>query len=755
MALQGRLEVERDRLIVQVNEARVRLTERLSIESLAEMAREWRGREQRVTRVRSMLTRRATGLDALLQEITRRQAIWSVTVHVSTADGAPSGVLDTVRQQNASLSSLAERTTRRRTEILSLLDQISRAATGVESLMAEIAQASDDARSRIFDRERSPIGSARGDTDSGWRGVSTRITAELTQDAAAVSDYFDQDSSSLPWAALVFLGSLPLTYGLRMHVRHQLAAGKDLEGTVLVFDRPIAVALLAACLSASVILSDAPSMAMYLLGLLTLMPVVRLLLPILPSTVQPALLGVGGFFLLDRVRLLVDEAVLVDRLLLLLEAAVGVGLAIALLRSPRWREILASLRYGSLARRTILTALLFLVLGLVANLAGYVAFARLIVEGILQSVVVGIVVYAIDRVATTGLLVVLSTTWARRSGMVRSAAPEIVRYGERAIRFLLAVLAIERVLSAFLLDQVVLSMLSSFLFTPLEVGTLSIALSDLLAFGLTVIASFWLSRFVRFALKEEVFSRIRFQRGIPNAISSTVAYVVLLGGFFIALSAAGIDLSRFSILAGAFGVGIGFGLQNVVNNFVSGLILIYERPVQAGDTVQIGDVLGTINRIGIRSSTIRTFEGAEVIVPNANLIAEEVVNWTLSDKERRIKIPVGVAYGSDHVRVLEVIRAALDEAPHVLAIPAPEVLFQGLGESSLDFEVRVWTAEIFYLRIQSDVLGRIYSALAQAGIEIPFPQRDLHLRSIDGDVARSLCGTPAGSSVAKTEAPES
>jgi small-conductance mechanosensitive channel len=309
-------------------------------------------------------------------------------------------------------------------------------------------------------------------------------------------------------------------------------------------------------------------------------------------------------------------------------------------------------------------------------------------------------------------------------------------------------------LRGFLIDQVVLSALSSVIFTPLEIGTLSIALSDLLVFGLTVIASLWLSRFVRFALKEEVFSRVHLQRGIPNAITSTAGYVVLLGGFFIALSAAGIDLSRFTILAGAFGVGIGFGLQNVVNNFVSGLILIYERPVQAGDIVQIGDVMGAINRIGIRSSTIRTFEGAEVIVPNANLISEEVVNWTLSDKERRLKIPVGVAYGSDHVRVIEVILAALHEVPHVLPVPAPEVLFRGLGDSSLDFEVRIWTAEIFYLRVESDVLGRIYSALAQAGIEIPFPQRDLHLRSIDADAARSLSGTQAGPAVAKAEVPE-
>ncbi len=239
-------------------------------------------------------------------------------------------------------------------------------------------------------------------------------------------------------------------------------------------------------------------------------------------------------------------------------------------------------------------------------------------------------------------------------------------------------------------------------------------------------------------LHEDVFPRVRLRRGIPNAISSTAGYLILLGGFFFALSAAGIDLSRFTVLAGAFGVGIGFGLQNVVNNFVSGLILLYERPVQAGDVVQIADVFGTINRIGIRSSTVRTFDGAEVIVPNANLISEQVTNWTLSDRERRINIQVGVTYGADHDRVLEVLRSALEEARDVLSFPTPLVLFSGFGDSSLDFEVRFWTVNPEFSRVKSDVTGRIYAALAAAQIEIPFPQRDLHLRSMDPSVSQAL-----------------
>jgi len=737
-SIEERLSGARDRLLVRVSEARLRLSQRTSIESLGEMKREWTGRAERIVRIRAQLTRRTKGLEALLAETEHRQARWEATLEVAPQSGAPADLVDSISGYESSLAALAARIRARRGVLLSLLDQVLRSESAVESLIAEIGQASADARGRLLDRDRLPVWSAAGDPAGSWRAIPASLKEELGSDWVALRDYFVEESTSPIGPLLVFVAALSLALAVRSHVQQRLAAGQKLEGTVEVFGRPIAVALLAACLTALYVFANAPALALNVLGLLSLIPLVRLLLPIISKSLHPALFAVAGCYVLDRVRPLFDQVVVVERGLLLLESVLVLSVAVALLRSSRWREILASASYGALARRGIQAVAVFLAIALVANIAGYMAFAQLLVEGILRTVVLGIIAYAIDRVITTALLIALSTSWARRSGIVRAAAPRIVELGDRGIRIVLAVLATLLVLRAFMIEETIITPLEALVFTPIEIGTLSISLSDLLVFGLTVASSVYLSRFVRFALKEEVFSRVHLHRGIPNAISATAGYVVLLGGFFIALMAAGIDLSRFTVLAGAFGVGIGFGLQNVVNNFVSGLILIYERPVQAGDTIQIGEVLGTINRIGIRSSTVRTFEGAEVIVPNANLISEQVVNWTLSDRERRIQIPVGVAYGSDHERVIEVLRAAMHDAPDVLASPEPEVLFHGLGDSSLDFECRFWTVQMWFLRVRSDVLGRIYTGLAEAGIEIPFPQRDLHLRSLDADAARSL-----------------
>ncbi len=245
------------------------------------------------------------------------------------------------------------------------------------------------------------------------------------------------------------------------------------------------------------------------------------------------------------------------------------------------------------------------------------------------------------------------------------------------------------------------------------------------------------SRFIRFILDEDILPRMPLPRGAPAAAAKMAHYVILLAGFFLAISAAGIDLSRFAILAGALGVGVGFGLQTVVNNFVSGLILLFERPIQLGDRVQVGDLTGAVKHIGIRATIVRTREGSEVIVPNANLVSSEVINWTLSDPRRRVSVPVGVAYGTDPERVIDLLLRAAREDSDILEHPAPTALFLGFGESSLDFSLRAWTAQSHtYEQVRSELALGVNAALVEAGVKIPFPQRDLHVRSTDSGAGK-------------------
>ena len=226
-----------------------------------------------------------------------------------------------------------------------------------------------------------------------------------------------------------------------------------------------------------------------------------------------------------------------------------------------------------------------------------------------------------------------------------------------------------------------------------------------------------------------MYPNLRLTLGLPYVISSLLHYAILFLGFLLAVAALGMDLNKVTVLAGAFGVGLGFGLQGVVNNFVSGMIVLFERPIRVGDVIQMAELGGEVRRIGIRSTTVRTPEGAEVIVPNASLVAEKVTNWTLSDRMRRIDVSVGVAYGNAPEKVLELLRGVAVAHSHVLAMPEPQALFMGFGDSALNFELRAWTNHFDqWVVIRSELSVALYAALRAAGMEIPFPQHEVRLR---------------------------
>jgi small-conductance mechanosensitive channel len=278
---------------------------------------------------------------------------------------------------------------------------------------------------------------------------------------------------------------------------------------------------------------------------------------------------------------------------------------------------------------------------------------------------------------------------------------------------------------------------TGFLNTRLERGSISTSVGDIIAFFLTVLAAYLLSAFIRFVLDEDVYSRTRIATGQSYALSSILNYAVLTIGFVVALAVLGLDMTKMTVLAGALGVGIGFGLQSVVNNFVSGLILLFERPIHVGDTVQVGNLQGRVRRIGIRASIVRTMQGAEIIVPNAQLITEQVTNWTLSDQLRRLDLPVGVNYGAAPKKVIELLESLARAHPQVLQNPAPRALFMSYGDSSINFELRAWTEYSNSQQVHSDLTVAIYDAIYAAGMSFPFPQREVRVLS-DHDAAPAV-----------------
>ena len=379
--------------------------------------------------------------------------------------------------------------------------------------------------------------------------------------------------------------------------------------------------------------------------------------------------------------------------------------------------------------------------GIVAVVLGYSELAGKIAFLMIWGPVAGAAFIAIVRIVEAILQSYIDTGQFDFLNMIRINRHPFVTLTRRILRTLGFLAWAFLILRAIQLLDPVLDVTYAILTTQLGIDPIQFSLGGILAFGFTLWFSWLLARFVNLVLDNEVFSRMHTPPGVPFAITTFSRYIILVIGFLAAVSVLGFSLDKITIVLGALGVGIGFGLQNITNNFVSGIILLFERPIRVGDKIQFDDLIGRVSSIGIRASKITSFDGSDVIVPNADFISSRVINWTFSDEKRRVIVPFRVSYETDPEQVLELLLKVAKDHPEIIDSPEPEALFQNFGESSLDFELRAWTeSDRGWLAVKSDLAVIIHKALKEAGIEIPFPQRDVNLRNFP-ELQQALAGS--------------
>ncbi|MGB3618645.1 MAG: mechanosensitive ion channel domain-containing protein [Catalinimonas sp.] len=266
---------------------------------------------------------------------------------------------------------------------------------------------------------------------------------------------------------------------------------------------------------------------------------------------------------------------------------------------------------------------------------------------------------------------------------------------------------------------------------PLGLSETGMSLWDIISFLAALVLVYWLSGKVRSLLVGRVLSRYNIELGLREVIGTITRYIIIVIGLLIVIQTAGVDLSALGLLAGALGVGIGFGLQNVTSNFISGIIILFERPIKVGDRIEVDDVNGNVVDISARATTIVTNDNIAIIVPNSDFISTRVINWSHRDRVVRFNFPVGVSYNEDPENIRRLLMEVARENDGVLRDPPPDVLFDAFGDSSLNFNLRVWTRR--YTDTPAVLRSQLYYAVAKKfgehNVEIPFPQRDLHLRS--------------------------
>ncbi len=390
---------------------------------------------------------------------------------------------------------------------------------------------------------------------------------------------------------------------------------------------------------------------------------------------------------------------------------------------------LVSLRVGALTLAVIL----------LAQFAGYTALSFHLMESSVTSVFLVLLAAMVLRLGRGAIDYSLVHSAAVRKQLARSLTKELSVKLKNFLRVIVVAWTAFYLLLLWGAYDSVKQTWTRLIGLTVSLGEVKITVGMLLFAGVVIYFTVLLSLAIRAFLESKVFPRQQFDRGVRDAISKLLHYFLIFIGFLLALSLAGIELKNFAVLAGAFGIGIGFGLQNIVNNFVSGIILLFERPIKVGDLLVLDGEWGTVKRIGLRSTIIETLDQSEIIVPNSQIIQEKVTNWTLSTSISRVVVPVGVAYGSNVPLVLRVLLEAAGNHPQTLPEPKPSAIFIGFGESSLNFELRLWVGDVTQrLAVKSELLQTIDQRFREERIEIPFPQRDLHLRSVDTAAGEGL-----------------
>jgi len=387
---------------------------------------------------------------------------------------------------------------------------------------------------------------------------------------------------------------------------------------------------------------------------------------------------------------------------------------------------------------------------LVALLIGYISLASFLSEQVISTGTVLVSVYLLhslaDEALTSGLErgQVLGDFLRRTFSMSDRAIERLGITLSTVVDILLALIALPLIVLQWTVTWIDLKSWLSIAFFGFRIGDVTISPSKILLAIVVLLVGLVLTRLIVQWLDTRLLRRTRFDRGIRDSIKTGANYAGIIIAFILAATYAGIDFTNLAIVAGALGVGIGFGLQSIVNNFVSGLILLAERPIRVGDWIVVGAEQGTVREINVRATEIETFDRSTVIIPNSTLITGTVKNWTHSDKMGRLSIPVGVTYNCDPEQVQALLLECAADHTMVLRAPEPYVYFKDFGASSLDFELRCYIIDVDnLLTVSSDLRYAIFKSLKEADIEIPFPQRDVNFKDMDR-LERALSALPDG-----------
>jgi small-conductance mechanosensitive channel len=659
-------------------------------------------------------------LDRDLQSLERLDRTWSATLTLAREEKAPDELVQRVQSLLAEISAVRKSVAAQRTEALRLQARVSDLDLRVTEALQANRRARDATVDQMFSRDSTPLWYPNW-RESAAERISSGAAETFDRQWIILKNYLQPRlSHALAQVALLVVLSA-LFFGVRRRLASLVEHEPGLQRVATVVEHPIAAALVLTLLATPWIHPQAPRLLWAVSGVAMLVPTIVVLRRLVTAYLAAPLYAVLAFFFVDQVRAVSASIDIVPRLLLMLEMIAALAFLIWFGRKSdtRTRAAAAAPPRSSALRVAAMLALVLCAAAAIANAFGFVALANLLGNAVLGSMYVGLVLYTAVQILDALAVIAMRVRPLTQLRMVQTHRALLRQRTRRALQWIAAIAWFAYLLDRLAIRDRVQEAMGAALDAQVSLGKIAISVSAVLAFVIAIWAAFLVSRFVRFVLDEEVFPRAHLGRGIPYAIQRTVHFLIIALGFFIAMGVIGMEMTQFAILASAFTIGVGFGLQNIFNNFVSGLILLFERPIQVGDVIQIDDAVGVVERIGIRATVVRTASRSEMIVPNGKLISDRVINWTLSGRQRVIELPISVVLQSDPAQVIAVLEEMAKQHPSVLQSPPVQAILTRTGPDWLGFELRAAIADAeTWTTVRSELAVAAIAALRTAGVSL-------------------------------------
>ncbi len=697
-----------------------------SIRTLQKHRQEWNIYNSELKNWEEVAKNRIKVYDMRREELEVHSALWSETHINATKESAPEIIQNHIASVIIEIEDLRNHAKRVYDLILTDSNLITTHVTAINEKIHLLNETERLLSTRVFYQNQEPfieiISTGSLSPLQYIKGIYTNLGEKLHEFMVYNKTHKDEQ-------IIMFLGSLTIIgfvgYINFLYRKKKLFVSKaSMQKSEYFFiARPFSTTIILIVLLSVIVWPDAPMSVTEMVIYIILVPLMRIIQTVVHKKVEPYFYG---YFTLYFLSLMEKNAIGFDLDDRIANIAISLGLIVLIIKfiHNRVADFIKMSMIKSIIYKTLPLLIVLLVISILANLYGAMLLSEKIAHGIFTAFHASIIFYALTIILSGYVIIMLRRRISSASNILDKYAARIERTTTFVIKLVMIAWWFKVLIKILGLQNTFKDLVNTALEQTWIIGSTTISLESVVSFIMILVGTWLIARLAHIILDVEVFSRFTFPRGMPTAISTVLNYIIVISGILIAFSSLGVSTEQFTLVFGALGVGIGFGLRNIIANFVSGVIMVFERPIQIGDTIEVDSTMGKVLSIGSRASAVQTFDGSEVIVPNERFISSKIINWTLSDERRRKVLQIKVAFDSDIEEVLEIMRSVALENSDVLKDPEPLPTFQGFGDYYLEFKLYYWLTENLIVA-QSDVAIAVYKQLKEANIATPMPIQEL------------------------------